>query len=63
MRGDWIHDWVQVEMEYRAGPRPAVTAARDRRHRPAPWKALRAALFPAHDATAGFTGLPNAPAR
>jgi hypothetical protein len=48
MRGDWIHDWVRVEMEYRAGPRPAV-AARERRPRlpSAKWKALRAAVFPA----------------
>ncbi|GHF90588.1 MULTISPECIES: hypothetical protein [Amycolatopsis] len=44
MRGDWIHDWVQVEMAYRAGPRPVPVV----RERPAshPWKALRAALFP-----------------
>lgn len=45
MRGDWIHDWVLVEMEYRAGPRPAPAVPRDRppsQH----WKALWAAVFP-----------------
>ncbi|MGW3962769.1 hypothetical protein ACWED2_23330 [Amycolatopsis sp. NPDC005003] len=44
MRGDWIHDWVRVEMEYRAGPPPAPAV----RERPAshPWKALWAGLFP-----------------
>ncbi|MDS0136747.1 MULTISPECIES: hypothetical protein [unclassified Amycolatopsis] len=44
MRGDWIHDWVQVEMAYRAGERPAPVV----RERPAahPWKTLWAALFP-----------------
>ncbi|WP_167454970.1 hypothetical protein [Amycolatopsis kentuckyensis] len=44
MRGDWIHDWVRVEMDYRAGPHP-VPAVRERppSH---PWKALWAALFP-----------------
>ncbi|MEV7096227.1 hypothetical protein AB0M80_25595 [Amycolatopsis sp. NPDC051045] len=47
MRGDWIHDWVQVEMEYRAGrpPAPVVRAARHRRPS-RPWKVLWAALFP-----------------
>lgn len=30
MRGDWIYDWVRVEMEYRAGPRPE--ARRPPRH-------------------------------
>ena len=51
MRGDWIHDWVLVEMEYRAGPRPAA-AAKERRPPSAPWQALRAALFPARRAPA-----------
>ncbi|MEV6830990.1 hypothetical protein [Amycolatopsis sp. NPDC051102] len=43
MRGDWIHDWVQVEMDYRAGPLPApvVRATRERR----PGKPWWAALF------------------
>ena len=44
MRGDWIHDWVQVEMAYRAGPRPAPVV-RDRAPS-RPWQALRAAVFP-----------------
>jgi hypothetical protein len=44
MRGDWIHDWVQVEMEYRAGPRP-LPVVRERRASK-PWTTLRAALFP-----------------
>lgn len=44
VRGDWIHDWVRVEMEYRAGRPPAPVV----RERPAshPWKALWAGLFP-----------------
>jgi hypothetical protein len=48
MRGDWIHDWVLVEMAYRAGPRPAP-ALRPREGRPSskPWKALWTAVFPA----------------
>jgi hypothetical protein len=45
MRGDWIHDWVRVEMEYRAGPqRPQPHHRADRkpaRH----WRALWAGLF------------------
>ena len=47
MRGDWIYDWVRVEMEYRAGPPPAVRAPR-----PAPrhWAALWAGLFTSHRA-------------
>lgn len=48
MRGDWIHDWVQVEMEYRAGPlRP-----HHRRRRPVPrhWAAPWASLFKNHRA-------------
>jgi len=46
VRGDWIHDWVRVEMDYRAGPRPASAL----RERPPsrPWKALWTALFPPH---------------
>jgi hypothetical protein len=47
MRGDWIHDWVLVEMEYRAGPRPAV---RTPRRASRPWSALWTGLFPAHRA-------------
>ncbi len=43
MRGDWIYDWAKVEMEYRAGPTPAVAPPR----RPSKlWQALRAGLFP-----------------
>ncbi|MFI5590973.1 hypothetical protein ACIA5G_38400 [Amycolatopsis sp. NPDC051758] len=47
MRGDWIHDWVLVEMAYRAGPRPVV-----RTPRPAsrPWSTLWTGLFTAHRA-------------
>jgi hypothetical protein len=47
MRGDWIHDWVQVEMEYRAGPAPVAT---ERRLRPPsrPWRTLWAGLFTTH---------------
>jgi hypothetical protein len=47
MRGDWIHDWVLVEMEYRAGPAPA---ARTPRPAARPWAALWAGLFTAHRA-------------
>ncbi|WP_206794873.1 hypothetical protein [Amycolatopsis sp. MtRt-6] len=45
MRGDWIHDWVRMEMDYRAGPRPLPVV----RERPPAksWKALWTALFPA----------------
>ncbi|MCR6482402.1 hypothetical protein M8542_06215 [Amycolatopsis sp. OK19-0408] len=48
MRGDWIYDWVRVEMEYRAGPAPAV-----RRERPAArhWTTLWAGLFTSHSRT------------
>ena len=51
MRGDWIHDWVRVEMDYRAGARPEP-ALQTPRERPAshPWKALWAALFPPRQA-------------
>ncbi len=47
MRGDWIHDWVQVEMDYRTG-RKSITplsAAEKRRSRPhrSFWAALLAA--------------------
>ncbi|WP_329047242.1 hypothetical protein OG738_34035 [Amycolatopsis sp. NBC_01488] len=45
MRGDWIYDWVRVEMEYRAGPPPA---ARRPRSTPRHWAALRASLFTSH---------------
>ena len=50
MRGDWIHDWVLVEMDYRAGRPARVAAMRAEERRPPsrPWRALRAALFPAH---------------
>ncbi|MGK3202206.1 hypothetical protein [Amycolatopsis sp. MEPSY49] len=44
MRGDWIYDWVRVEMEYRAGPPQPV---RGRREAPRHWAALWAGLFPA----------------
>ncbi|MEU0792523.1 hypothetical protein ABZ342_20830 [Amycolatopsis sp. NPDC005961] len=56
MRGDWIHDWVRVEMEYRAGPPPA--ARRPREHRPAArhWAALWASLFTGHRAEARHGG-------
>lgn len=44
MRGDWIYDWVQVEMAYRTGA--ATRQAPVRRTRPSrPWATLRAALF------------------
>jgi hypothetical protein len=47
MRGDWIHDWVRVEMDYRAGARPEPALQTPRERQPAkPWKALRSALFP-----------------
>ncbi|WIX99716.1 hypothetical protein QRX60_37535 [Amycolatopsis mongoliensis] len=46
MRGDWIYDWVRVEMEYRAGPPPAVRRPREPRPAPRHWAALRAGLFP-----------------
>lgn len=45
MRGDWIYDWVRVEMEYRAGPRPAVRRPRELRPAPRHWAALWAGLF------------------
>ena len=49
MRGDWIYDWVRVEMEYRTGPPPAPALRAARERQPSkPWKALWAALFPAH---------------
>ncbi|AEK43186.1 hypothetical protein RAM_23530 [Amycolatopsis mediterranei S699] len=44
VRGDWIHDWVQVEMDYRAGTRPAPVPRE--RHPAKPWKNLWAAVFP-----------------
>ncbi|WP_199199458.1 hypothetical protein [Amycolatopsis sp. CA-128772] len=39
MRGDWIHDWVQVELDYRAGepPAPLVRAAKERRPGKSRW--------------------------
>lgn len=53
MRGDWIYDWVRVEMEYRAGP-PRV----HREHRPATrhWAALWAGLFTGHRAEVRHIG-------
>ncbi|SFW82776.1 hypothetical protein [Amycolatopsis australiensis] len=50
MRGDWIYDWVRVEMEYRAGPPPVVRRGRADRRAPRHWAALWAGLFPAHKA-------------
>ena len=52
MRGDWIHDWVLVEMEYRAGPPAPVTTMRAEERRPpsTPWRALWTALFAARQA-------------
>ncbi|MFJ7214351.1 hypothetical protein [Amycolatopsis sp. NPDC098790] len=47
MRGDWIYDWVRVEMEYRAGPPRPV---RRRREVPRHWTALWAGLFSARRA-------------
>ena len=46
MRGDWIHDWVQVEMDYRTGHNSItpLTAAEKRRSRPR--RSLRAAFGP-----------------
>jgi hypothetical protein len=43
MRGDWIYDWVRVEMEYRAGsPVPRQrTGQEPSRH----WRVLWAGLF------------------
>ncbi|MEQ0559580.1 hypothetical protein ABJI51_10900 [Amycolatopsis sp. NEAU-NG30] len=44
MRGDWIHDWVRVEMDYRAGlPR---TAPGQHREPARAWKALWVSVFP-----------------
>jgi hypothetical protein len=45
MRGDWIHDLVQVEMDYRAGskPMPRHSSAEKRRSRPR--RSLWSALF------------------
>ncbi|MET8853261.1 hypothetical protein [Amycolatopsis sp. NPDC004625] len=42
MRGDWIYDWVQVEMDYRTGqpPAPLVRAAKERRPARSWWAAL-----------------------
>ncbi|WP_410566346.1 hypothetical protein [Amycolatopsis sp. cmx-4-61] len=45
MRGDWIHDWVRVEMEYRAGTRPAVRLPGERPPSKA-WQRLWTALVP-----------------
>lgn len=47
MRGDWIHDWVQVEMDYRTGrktitPRSSAETRPDRPRRSL-WSALLAA--------------------
>lgn len=47
MRGDWIHDWVQVEMDYRTGrnsitPLSSADKRRLRARRPR-WAALLAA--------------------
>ncbi|MEU5264748.1 hypothetical protein [Amycolatopsis sp. NPDC021455] len=52
MRGDWIHDWVLVEMDYRAGTPSRVAAVRAEERRPPskPWRALWATLFPPHRA-------------
>ena len=52
MRGDWIHDWVLVEMDYRAGrPSPVAAVRAGTRRAPSkPWRALRAAVFPARRA-------------
>ncbi|MGW5721140.1 hypothetical protein ACWEVP_33535 [Amycolatopsis sp. NPDC003865] len=55
MRGDWIHDWVLVEMEYRAGPpRPAPRRREEPRHRAALW----AGLFPARHVEVRHGGSP-----
>lgn len=51
MRGDWIHDWVRVEMEYRAGPPPVPRPARPPSRT---WAALWAGLF-----TARRIGVPH----
>jgi hypothetical protein len=50
MRGDWIHDWVMVEMDYRAGQpsRVAAMRAEEGRAPSKPWRALWAALFSPH---------------
>ncbi|MEV6645676.1 hypothetical protein [Amycolatopsis sp. NPDC051371] len=53
MRGDWIYDWVRVEMEYRAGPPPAVRRPREVRPAPRHWAALWAGLFSSHRAEVG----------
>ncbi|MFJ1759417.1 hypothetical protein ACIOD2_03810 [Amycolatopsis sp. NPDC088138] len=44
MRGDWMYDWVRVEMDYRAGPRP-VSPRRTERKPARHWRALWAGLF------------------
>jgi hypothetical protein len=49
MRGDWIYDWVRVEMDYRAGP-PPVHRRREVRPAPRHWAALWAGLFASHRA-------------
>ncbi|RSM44420.1 hypothetical protein DMA12_16465 [Amycolatopsis balhimycina DSM 5908] len=62
MRGDWIHDWVRVEMEYRAGPAPAGPRERPARPASRPWKTLWAALFESHrpgPAPTGKVALPR----
>ncbi|GAB3145434.1 hypothetical protein GCM10027258_35950 [Amycolatopsis stemonae] len=48
MRGDWIYDWVRVEMEYRAGPAPVVRRPRPDRSPSRHWAALWAGLFTPH---------------
>jgi len=45
MRGDWIYDWVRVEMEYRAGPERPVHRRRTDRKPTRHWRALWAGLF------------------
>jgi hypothetical protein len=47
MRGDWIYDWVRVEMEYRADAGRGTAVSRQRTDGAASgyWRTLWAGLF------------------
>jgi hypothetical protein len=55
MRGDWIYDWVQVELEYRAY-RPPQQHHHHRKPPARPWAALRSALFTAPEVVTAAPG-------